>query len=150
MPTPSTYQTNGMPMATGVLAPGLDANGFISNIAYKPRVVAKTAAYTVLASESGTIFTTEGATGAVAFTLPAASTGPWVFEFFNAEDIDMSVVAGTADTMVTFNDVAADSLAYSTSSEKVGGYIKMFSAGGSVVYAIVSGASHRQTVTVAT
>lgn len=150
MPTPSTYQTNGMPMADGVLAPGLNANGQIANIAYVPRVSAKTADYTVLASESGTIFTTEGATANVNFTLPAASTGPWVFEFFTAEDFNLTVTAGTADTMVTFNDVAADSVAYSTSSEKVGGYVKVFSAGGSVVYAIVAGASHRQTVTVAT
>lgn len=122
MPTPSTFQTNGMPMAPSVLAPGLNANGQIPNLAALLRVSAKTAAYTVLASESGTFFSTEGATAAVTFTLPAptaVSAGTFYF-FYNAEDIDMTVASGTADLMVAFNDVAADSVAFSTTSEKVG------------------------------
>jgi hypothetical protein len=37
----------------------------------------KTAAYTVLDTDVGTTFTTEGASGAVTFTLPAATVGLW-------------------------------------------------------------------------
>lgn len=131
--------------------PALDGNGFIADMQWKPKVLAKTAAYTVNANESGTIFTTEGATAAVTFTLPAASDGPWVFEFYAAEDFDMTVAAATADTMVCFNDVAADSYAFSTASEIIGGSIKVFSAGGSVVYVQdLSRGGHVQTATVTT
>jgi len=43
---------------------------------HAPRTVSvKTAAYTVLSGDCGTLFTTEGASGAVTFTLPAATVG---------------------------------------------------------------------------
>lgn len=45
-------------------------------------VEAKTAAYTVVAgTDNGKTFTTEGASGAVTFTLPAATVGQW-YRFF--------------------------------------------------------------------
>lgn len=115
-------------------AAAVDTDGFIDDLQYRPKVLAKTSDYTVTVNESGTFFTTEGASAAVNFTLPAASDGPWIFDFFNAEDVNMTVTAETADTMVTFNDVEADSVAFSTSSEKIGGSCRVFSAGGSVVY----------------
>lgn len=40
-------------------------------------VVAKTANYTVKATEIGATFTNKGATGAVTFALPAATVGLW-------------------------------------------------------------------------
>lgn len=147
MPTPATFQTI-MSLFKG-LAPAVDANGFIANPAVLPRVVAKTADYTVLATESGTIFTTVGATAAVVFTLPAATAGNWVYLFFVGADQDLTVTAGTADTLITFNDVAADSVAFSTASEKVGGCILAFSDG-TRPYAVAFGVSHRQTATIAT
>jgi len=97
-------------------APALNQYSQIANLAWIPKVVAKTADYTVLAKDSGTIYTTEGATAAVNFTLPAASDGPWIFDFYSAEDVAMTVTAETADTLVCFNDVAADSIAFSTAS----------------------------------
>ena len=39
--------------------------------------VAKTAAYTVKATEAGTVFTNEAATGSVTFTLPTPQKGLW-------------------------------------------------------------------------
>jgi len=115
-------------------APMIDGRDAIANMMWRPKVISKTSDYTVLAKESGAIFNTEGATAAVEFTLPAASDGPWIFFFHAAEDVNMTVTAETADTMVTFNNVAADKVAYSTSSEKVGGGFIVYSAGGSVVY----------------
>jgi len=91
-------------------------------------VTAKTSDYTVTAAESGTIFTTEGAGGAVVFTTPAVGDGLHYW-FVNAEDQTMTVTAGAADTMVTFNDVAADSVGFATTSEKVGGAIFIVSDG---------------------
>ncbi|MGA4923433.1 hypothetical protein, partial [Bacillus subtilis] len=48
------------------------------------RIVAKTADYTLIASDSGTIFTNQGAAGAVNFTLPALASIDAAFraEFF--------------------------------------------------------------------
>lgn len=131
-------------------APALDADDMVADFAWKPRVIAKTADYTVTQQESGTFFTTEGATANVNFTLPTAASGPWIFWFFCAEDFNMTITAETADTMVAFNDVAADSIAYSTASEKVGGAAMVFSSGGSVVYAVVHLGHESQTITVAT
>lgn len=151
MPTPSTFQTNSMPMAPGTLAPGLDANGFIPNIAFLFRVVAKTADYTVLGTESGTIFTTYGATAAVTFTLPApASTtsGTW-YIFYSAADVNMVVASGTADKMVAVNDLAADSVSYATTSLIIGGGILVF-CDGTLWYSMALPGQATQTVTVAT
>ena len=140
-------QTNGMPVFLG-RGVGLDSDDMIPNLSWKPKVYAKTAAFTVLQSQSGAIFTTEGATAAVTFTLPTAASGPWVFEFYSAEDVAMTITAETADTMVALNDLAADSIAFSTTSLIIGGSAKVFSAGGSVVYAQIL--SDGATVTVAT
>lgn len=150
MPYTSTDQINGMPIGPGGLLPGLNAYGQISDIAFRVKVVAKTAAYTVTAAESGTIFTTQGATGAVTFTLPAvtAGSGLW-FMFYNCEDVNMVVASGTADTMTAINDVAADSVAFQTNSLKIGGGIIVFGDGTSWHTAILPGQA-TQTVTVAT
>lgn len=148
MPTPNTYQTNTMPTHEG-MSPGLNSNGQISGLAWTPKVVAKTAAYTVSAKESGTIFTTTGATAAVTFTLPAISTGPFYFMFICGADIGMTVAAATADTLVTYNDLEADSVAFSTSSEMIGGSVEVF-CDGTTLFGLARLASEAQTVTIAT
>lgn len=116
------------------------------------RVVAKTASYTVLEADQGTLFTTEGAGGAVTFTLPATADLPagWFVEFLNCADQNMIVAAGTADTMVVFNDIAADSIAFSTTSEKAGGYIKCVKLTGSLIGVIVGLGAETQTPTIVT
>ena len=112
-------------------------------------VTAKTSDYTVTAAESGTIFTTEGAGGAVNFTLPSQGAGLHYW-FTNAEDQNMTITADTADTMVTFNDVAADSVAFSTSSEKVGGAAFVFSDGSKWMVQLMTYDGADQAVTIAT
>jgi hypothetical protein len=99
-------------------APGLNSDDQIENIQSTVKVVAKTTAYTVLARESGTVFTTEGATASVTFTLPTIAAGLHYW-FMCSEDFDM-VVTGTANLMVAFNDVTATSVSYATSAEKAG------------------------------
>lgn len=89
-------------------------------------VKAKTADYTVTEQDLGTIFTTRGAAGAVNFTLPAPAAplaGCWV-KFINEADQNMVVTSGTADTLVVFNDLAADSIAFQSASERIGGAIE--------------------------
>lgn len=111
----------------------LDAyyNGAVAPAGALRKVSAKTASYTVLESESGTLFTTSGASGAVTFTLPAlanVAAGTW-FEFFNVADQDMIVASGDADKMVVFNDAAADSIAFSTAAEQIGSGVRVVSDG---------------------
>jgi hypothetical protein len=142
------YSTASMPTMQGIM-PGLNEYGQISNMAFTPRVVAKTAAYTVKASESGTIFTTTGAAGAVTFTLPAISDGPYVFKFFVGADQDMTIASATADTMVTFNDLEADSLAFSTAGEKIGGNALVV-CDGTTLFCLHRMNQEGQTVTIAT
>jgi len=91
----------------------------------EPRMVAKVTSYTVnpLVDRAGTVFTTRGATGAVTFTLPSLASRQYVgyfVEFLNVVNQDMTIAAPASDTLVTVNDVAADSVAFSTSSQKIG------------------------------
>jgi hypothetical protein len=114
-----------------------------------PIVEAKTANYTLDNGDWGKIFTNRGAGGAVTFTLPAVAGAPSgaYAHFFVVADQTVTI-AGTAGEVVTFNDPTANSVAFSTSSEKVG-------AG---VYALCDGTSwllflnteETQTTTVAT
>jgi len=131
-------------------APHVDDEGLIDNIAYKRYVQAKTAAYTVKTSESGGVFTTEGATAAVTFTLPAVEDG-LEYYFVNAEDVNMVVAAPTANTVITFNNAStADSVTYSTASELIGGSIWAFSDGTSWFLIGIGAGGHLQTLTVTT
>ena len=150
MPIDSSYQKNDMPIGPGGFLPGLNSAGQIDNISYKRNVVAKTAAYTVLATESGTSFTTQGATAAVVFTLPATTACDGLeFIFYNCEDVDMTVTAGTVDTMTAINDLAADSVKFGTTSLKIGGGVWVF-GDGTNVHAMILGGQSTQTVTVGT
>lgn len=84
-------------------------------------IVAKTTAYTVKEYESGTLFTTRGAAADLTFTLPTTAKKGLYYGFYNVADYEMLVASGTADTMVSFNDAAADSVAFTTASEQIGG-----------------------------
>lgn len=130
--------------------PALNDQLQIDDIAFRLRTSAKAADYTVLQSDSGTWFTTEGATAAVNFTLPAPTGDDCdgaVYFFYNAEDIDMTVTSGTADLMIAQNDVAADSVAFSTTSLKIGGCVMVVGDGAKWMVAVLSDGN---TVTVGT
>ncbi|HYE85974.1 MAG TPA: hypothetical protein VEA16_06445 [Vicinamibacterales bacterium] len=86
-------------------------------------VSAKTADYTVATTDFGKVLTTRGAGGAVTFTLPAAASahaGAFVY-FLNAVDQNMTIAA-TAGEVITFNDLAANSVAFSTAGNKIGAF----------------------------
>lgn len=115
------------------------------------RVVAKTADYTIKPpmDAPGTTFTNRGASGAVIFTLPAPGEnvkGYW-YRFVSHAAQDVTVKTATADTLVTKNDAAADSVAASTTNEEIGAVIEAFCDGTSW---FVYGLSVGHTFTVAT
>lgn len=113
-------------------------------------VVAKTADYTVTFEDCGHLFTNRGAAGAVVFTLPAVAAkykGFWV-DFMVVADQDVTI-AGTAGQLVAFNDAAANSIAFSTATEKIGAYVRALCDGTSWLIQVGLGAE-TQTPTIAT
>lgn len=111
-------------------------------------ISAKTTSYSVVAGDFGKFFTTRGAAGAVTFTLPAvtAAMAGAAVEFYSIADQDM-IVAGTSGELVTFNNAAADSVAFSTTSEQIGAHVKAICDGTS--WLIILGAEETATATVA-
>jgi len=117
------------------------------NVRPKLKITAHTASYTVTPADFGSVLTTRGAGGAVTFTLPAAvaaNKGEWVL-FVNVANQNM-IVAGADEGLVVKNDLTADSIAYQTSSEKIGGAFLAVSDGTS--WAVMPLAEESQTVTV--
>jgi hypothetical protein len=86
---------------------------------FQQKIVAKTAAYTITAEESGTLFTTRGATAAVTFTLPAVTGLPigTNYSFYGVTNVGFTVASnGSLDNIITKNDLAADSITATTDS----------------------------------
>lgn len=92
------------------------------------RVVPKAASYTIVfpMDAPGTTFTNKGATGAIVFTLPTAIRALLgvYYRFLSVVDQTVTVAPPAADTALALNDLTADSVALSTSSEKLGGVIE--------------------------
>lgn len=114
-------------------------------------IEAKTANYSVTAADCGKTFTNRGATGAVNFTLPATAEieAGWWARFFVVADQNVTVTSATADTMSVFNDATADSIAFSTVAERIGGGIEVVWDGTSWLTFVSLGAE-TQTPTIAT
>lgn len=75
---------------------------------------------TLVNYESGSWFTNRGASGTVIFTLPASpKLGVW-YRFSTVAAQTLTITAGTADTMIVFNDATADSVSFATGSAKIG------------------------------
>ena len=85
----------------------------------------KTADYTITTKDFGKLLTNNGAAGAVNFTLPAAAAaliGSWV-KIAVVTDQTVTITSNPIDTLIAFNDIAADSIAFSTAAEKVGNVV---------------------------
>ena len=103
-------------------------------------------------SDSGTLFTTRGAAAAVNFTKPATAKKGLSYKFFNIADFEMMVTSGTADTLIVFNDATADTVAYTTAAEHIGGSFEVIGdgTGWMVIASAHSQGTASQTITVAT
>jgi hypothetical protein len=91
-------------------------------------IVAKTAAHTITAAESGTLFTNRGATAAFTFTLPAVTGLPigTNYSFYGVASAGYTVASnGSSDNIVSKNDVAADSITITTASLAISGAVRV-------------------------
>ncbi|HKZ53749.1 MAG TPA: hypothetical protein VJ085_10775 [Candidatus Acidoferrales bacterium] len=87
------------------------------------KIAAKTTDYRMVPGDLGTLFTTRGATTPTLY-LPITGDVPagWWCMVYSAADSNVVVaVHNTLDNMTTFNDLTADSVAYSTATEIIGG-----------------------------
>lgn len=105
------------------------------NYAYKPRVIAKSANYTVNPARPdapGTVFTNRGATAPVTFTLPVPNAGlaGVGFQFRGVADQNVIVSAG-AGKGIAFNNAACASLAFQTAGQRIGASINALCDGAS-------------------
>ena len=115
MPIPSTKQDQMDTFMGKTVA--LDSNRVIDDIAYTMRVENKIDDYTVLASESGTFFTTT--TADVNFTLPTREAG-LIYWFLAGVDDEIRVTSDTTQKMTTFNDAAAAYVEFTVDGEQIG------------------------------
>jgi hypothetical protein len=117
-----------MPLFMG-LAPGLNSSSQIDSMQYTNKFVSKAASYTCKVEESGTIFDTTGASGAITFTLPAVASSAGVnYTFVNLVDQNMLVTAPSG-TMVTDGNAGATTITFSTTSHKIGASVMVFCNG---------------------
>lgn len=113
-------------------------------------VVALTADTTLTNNDLGKTFTNRGAAGAIIITLPVASgdNSGGEIRVRVLADQNVTVITSPADKLVIINDAAADSVAFSTSSQKIGGGGMFESDGTNWFFSDISGGSN--TVTTAT
>lgn len=107
----------------------------------------KTENYTVVAADNMTEFVAAG-TGAVTFTLPALAKG-LRFKFRNQVDENMTVASAEAGNIVAMHNAAADSVAFSTASGKIGGAVIVYSNAAGDKWIVENASAGANTITVA-
>jgi hypothetical protein len=88
--------------------------------------VAKTANYQILSTDNMTEFNNTGATTAVTFTLPPIAPG-LKFGFRVVANQNLSVTSTEGANIVAFNNASANTVAYSTVGQLIGGGFKIYS-----------------------
>lgn len=124
----------------------LDMNDRSLQIGMKQPIKNLAAAYTPTSEDTGTLFTLSGA---MTFTLPAAAARykNVYYELVVIADVTCVVAAANAGELIMFNDVAANSFTWSTSSEKVGAACKLICNGVSWIVILMTEETQTTTVT---
>lgn len=99
------------------------------------RIQNKVASYTVLETDSGTIFTNRGDTDAIIFTLPTNPKNGLFFIFVCAAAQNFTITA-PADKLITYDNLAADGLTVTATQE---GATALVFADGSMWYGVSLG-----------
>lgn len=101
---------------------------------------------TLVAADRGTLYLVDGAAN---MTLPTIKLG-LVYEFFNCADSNMTITSAAGNDMITFNDVAASSVAFTTAGEKAGAHVRVEAVdlNGTLKWIVKVSAEETQTMTV--
>lgn len=113
-------------------------------------VEAKTAAYTVVPSDCGTLFTNRGAAGSVTFTLPLSTSAlkGWWAEFATVAAQAIVIASNAVDTLIVHADATADTV---TTAATIGQTLRVVCDGtGMFVTSSPSAASAATAVTAVT
>ena len=110
--------------------------------------VSKTAAYQVLAGDNFTLFDNVGAGGSVTFTLPAIANG-YDFGFQVIADQTIVVASSEGANMIALNNAVANSVAFSTGGQKIGGRVRIFSNAAGTKWYVENQSAGSNTITVA-
>jgi hypothetical protein len=113
-------------------------------------VVAKTASYTVLATDNNTLFTNRAAAGTITFTLPTSSAdlNGWWCEFVTCAAQAIIIASAPVDTLIVHADLTADTV---TTAATIGQHFKVVCDGtGMIVISNPSAASAATAVTAVT
>lgn len=97
-----------------------DVNGYRAGVVARSSI--KITDYTVVAADNGTRFFAD--TANANFTLPAIRAG-LSFEFMRVSDHNLVVTSAEGDNIIVGNDLSADSITYSTASNKIGARIRV-------------------------
>ena len=101
-----------------------DPMGYLAGV--NSRTILKTATGDIAATENGATFVVVGS-GAVTLTLPALATG-LSFKFYNGADQNLIIASnGSSDNIVGLGDLGGDTITFSTSSEKIGAQVDIYS-----------------------
>lgn len=111
--------------STGALA----FNSVPVSIPVRPTVTSTATSVTFTSTNYGQEFLWSPS-GTATATLPAngAAAGSW-FDVYLLTNQTITISSATVDTLITFNDLTADSVAFSTASAKIGGLIRFISNG---------------------
>jgi len=110
----------------GIRDRNISRSGGLSPRYIRWRVMAKTADYVITEDDMGTLFTNRGAAGLVMFTLPVPHAGlaGAVIRLLAVASQATGFASAAADTLLTFNDAAADDVVLQTASEIIGGTLE--------------------------
>ncbi len=86
---------------------------------------AKVADYQLTVADSNSLFTNTASTTAVSFTLPSIANG-LNYSFLVVADQTLTVVSTEGDNIVTHNDASADTVAFASPGDRIGGALKVF------------------------
>jgi hypothetical protein len=92
-------------------------------------IEARTADTTLVEGDNNVLFTNRGAGAAVNFTLPVTAKKGLRYGFQTVADFSLTVTAGTANTLVLFNDATGSTVAYATAGDMIGGGLEVIGDG---------------------
>lgn len=126
-----------------------DTLGYTDGWFPTPNFVGKTADYTIVAGDIGTEFHNAAAgSTAINFTLPTLANGLH-FRFRVIADASLTVTSAEGTNMVALNNASASSVAFSTSSQKIGGGFWIYANQAATKWLVANISAGTNTITVA-